>query len=152
MPSTINAKSDPYLGQLIKASDGTANLALQTNSTNALSIDTLQNPTCNSTGSIKIPSGTTAQRPSPAVNGMVRYNTDAGNVLEGYINGAWASITGLYTYSASYLIVAGGGGSAAYSGGGGGGDTPYSETAVSYTHQKMKTNFPRCRSLRSTYH
>ena len=102
MPSTINAKSDPYLGQLIKASDGTANLTLQTNSTNALSINNLQNPTCNSTGSIKIPSGTTAQRPSPAVNGMVRYNTDYGGLLESYINGAWTAVTGAYTYTASY--------------------------------------------------
>ena len=90
MVSTINAKSDPTVGQLIKASDGTANLTLQTGGANALSINNLQNPTCNSTGSITIPSGTTAQRPSPAVNGMVRYNTTIPSI-EGYANNTWVT-------------------------------------------------------------
>ena len=48
---------------------------------------------------------------------MLRYNTDAGNVLEGYIGGAWTAISGTYTYSASYLIVAGGGGGGKINGG-----------------------------------
>lgn len=42
-------------------------------------------------GVIKIPSGTTAQRPASPANGMIRYNTDIG-YLENYINGAWSSI------------------------------------------------------------
>ena len=90
MPSTINAKPDPYLGQLIKTSDGTANLTLQTGGANALSIDNLQNPTCNSTGSITIPSGTTAQRPASPVNGMVRYNLTTLSI-EGYANNTWVA-------------------------------------------------------------
>lgn len=47
--------------------------------------------TFNSTGAITLPSGTTAQRPVPPVNGMIRYNTTS-NLLEAYINGAWQNI------------------------------------------------------------
>ncbi len=43
------------------------------------------------TGSIEVPSGTTAQRPSTPANGMVRYNTTIPQ-LEGYINGAWENL------------------------------------------------------------
>ena len=123
MPTTINAKSDPTVGQLIKASDGTANLTFQTSGTNALSINNLQNPTCNSTGSIKVPSGTTAQRPASPINGMVRYNTSY-SLLEGYIGSAWKAITGVYTITTDYLVVAGGAGSGSpgvRTGGGGAG-------------------------------
>lgn len=90
MPSTINAIPDPITGVLRKSGAADANLVLQTNSANALSINNLQNPTCNSTGSIKIPSGTTAQRPSPAVNGMIRYNTTIPSI-EGYANNTWVT-------------------------------------------------------------
>ena len=92
MPSTINAQAgnSTTITALIKTSDGTANLTLQTGGANALSINNLQNPTCNSTGSIKIPSGTTAQRPSPAVNGMLRYNTTIPSI-EGYANNTWVT-------------------------------------------------------------
>jgi hypothetical protein len=40
---------------------------------------------------IKVPSGTTVERPESPNNGMVRYNTDTG-YLENYINGGWSSI------------------------------------------------------------
>ena len=93
MPQTINAQAgnSTTITALIKASDGTANLTLQTGGANALSIDNLQNPTCNSTGSITIPSGTTAQRPASPVNGMLRYNTDTSH-LEIYLSGTWTVI------------------------------------------------------------
>ena len=39
-----------------------------------------------------MPSGTTAQRPDPATNGMLRYNTDLGKV-EQYADGQWIAIT-----------------------------------------------------------
>jgi len=45
-----------------------------------------------STGSIKIPSGTTAQRPTSAVSGDLRYNTD-NSEFEQYDGGAWVNIT-----------------------------------------------------------
>jgi hypothetical protein len=42
------------------------------------------------TESVTIPFGTTAQRPSPATNGDIRYNTDLA-LFEGYLNGGWSS-------------------------------------------------------------
>ena len=100
------------------------------------------------TGALKVPSGTTAQRPSSAANGMVRYNT-TDNKLESYVNGGWIDLgtrfvatggtivssggykyhtfttSGTFSVSAGettveYLIVAGGGGGGSRHGGGGG--------------------------------
>ncbi|PCJ98195.1 MAG: hypothetical protein COA45_08585 [Zetaproteobacteria bacterium] len=45
------------------------------------------------TAALAMPSGTTAQRPGTAVNGMVRYNTTI-NKLEAYENSTWASGVG----------------------------------------------------------
>lgn len=42
---------------------------------------------------LTMPSGTTAQRPSTAVNGMLRYST-TDNQFEGYVNSAWGAIGG----------------------------------------------------------
>ena len=44
------------------------------------------------TNAISLPSGTTAQRPDPATNGMLRYNTSIGKV-EQYAAGQWIAIT-----------------------------------------------------------
>jgi hypothetical protein len=52
------------------------------------------------TGSVTVPSGTTAERSGSPTNGMFRYNS-TDNAFEGYANGAWGAIGG------------GGGGSAA---------------------------------------
>jgi len=99
------------------------------------------------TGSIKIPVGTTAQRPT-AVNGMLRINSETGR-LEYAVGSSWnglgaVSATGgntvadiggyrIHTFTSSgtltvvvggnveVLVVAGGGGGGKHSGGGGGG-------------------------------
>jgi hypothetical protein len=42
-------------------------------------------------GAIDLPSGTSAQRPAPASNGMIRYNVD-NNLLEAYVNGSWTTV------------------------------------------------------------
>ena len=91
MASSINAQSDTTVGTLTKTGDATGNLTLQTNGTTALTINTSQNIIFNSTGAFTVPVGNTAQRPSPAVNGMIRYNTTTLK-LEGYINSTWANI------------------------------------------------------------
>lgn len=39
-----------------------------------------------------VPIGTTAQRPSPATDGEIRYNTDIA-LFEGYVNGSWATFS-----------------------------------------------------------
>jgi len=90
MPSTINAQAGNATAYtaLIKTGAADANLALETNGIDAVTINQLQNANFVSTGSITIPAGTIAQRPSPAVNGMFRYNT-SNSTFEAYINGAW---------------------------------------------------------------
>ena len=45
------------------------------------------------TDALRLPSGTTAQRPGSPANGDMRYNTTLGR-LEGYSGGAWASAVG----------------------------------------------------------
>ena len=43
------------------------------------------------TDSLRLPSGTDAQRPGTPANGDIRYNSD-GATIEGYSNGAWANL------------------------------------------------------------
>ena len=57
------------------------------------------------TGSIRIPSGNTAQRPNPAVAGMMRYNTQT-NVFEGYNGTNWIALTGVYDLDQDTYITA----------------------------------------------
>ena len=64
MTTTINANSTG----LVETPDSSGILQLQTGGTAALTIGTDQNITCNSTGAITVPVGTTAQRPSSASN------------------------------------------------------------------------------------
>ena len=45
------------------------------------------------TDSIRVPSGTTAQRPGSPANGDIRYNSTIGRI-EGYSNSGWASMVG----------------------------------------------------------
>ena len=91
MASSINAQSDATVGTLTKAGDATGNLVLQTNGNSALTTNTSQNITFNGTGAFTVSVGNTAQRPSPATNGMIRYNTTTLK-LEGYVNSTWANI------------------------------------------------------------
>jgi hypothetical protein len=51
----------------------------------------LKNTTINDTGFLQIPSGTTAQRPNPAVLGDFRYNTDE-EAFEVYNGEDWFEI------------------------------------------------------------
>ena len=50
----------------------------------------------NKTDAIILPRGTTAQRPSSPVNGMIRYNTTI-NIVEEYRNGQWAGLSNIFT-------------------------------------------------------
>lgn len=49
------------------------------------------NPVVPGVEGITLPSGTSGERPSPATNGTLRYNTST-QVFEGYANGAWGAI------------------------------------------------------------
>jgi len=55
--------------------------------------DNTGNITIGGTGALVLPSGTVAQRGTP-IAGMIRYNTDATPVIEGYVNGSWISLSG----------------------------------------------------------
>lgn len=46
-----------------------------------------------STGAIKVPTGTTAERPGSPTNGMIRYNSDL-TTFEGYASNTWSEIGG----------------------------------------------------------
>ena len=56
----------------------------------------------NATGSVRIPAGTTAQRPSVPATGMIRYNTTTSK-FEGY-DGNWIVLTGVYDLDADTYI------------------------------------------------
>ena len=75
------------------------------------------------TSALKMPVGTTAQRPSSPVNGMTRMNTNTGQP-EWYdaTTSSWVSFNGSPTtsYGVEYLIVGGGGGGDGGGGGAGG--------------------------------
>jgi hypothetical protein len=90
MPSNINAQAgnSTAFTALIKSGASDANLAFETNGIDAVVINGSQIANFVSTGAVTVPAGTIAQRPSPAVNGMFRYNT-SNATFEAYINGSW---------------------------------------------------------------
>jgi hypothetical protein len=73
--------------------DTNANLAIQAGGKVAIGKSGSPSVTLDieGTDAVKIPVGTTAQRPTP-VNGMIRYNSDL-NTFEGYADSQWQSIT-----------------------------------------------------------
>jgi hypothetical protein len=77
-------------------------------SSKAFTINAVGRIFTNSTNSLRLPAGTTLQRPDPtfAVNGVVRYNTDD-DVIEGYIDGEWEIIKGKAGDTVSIQTIAG---------------------------------------------
>lgn len=70
----------------------------------------------NTTGALKVPIGSTAQRPLTPVNGMSRWNTELG-YYEVYNGIIWQAVTG--SYGIQYVAVAGGGAGGGHDWGGG---------------------------------
>ena len=96
---------------------GTANQITITDGTGVSGNPTIaiaSNPIIPGTGSITIPSGTTAQRPGSPANGMTRLNLDNGNP-EFYFGGAWRSfltgtggtIIGNITLTGANIVMSG---------------------------------------------
>jgi len=56
-------------------------------------------------GGFNIPIGNTLQRPSSVANGMIRYNSDNGGFIEGYLGTGWVSIISSGTFLASNLLL-----------------------------------------------
>jgi hypothetical protein len=75
---------DTIYGALDATSGGTA-LTIGTSSDTGVTL------TIAGEGSILVPSGTTAERPSSTTNGQIRYNSTL-TALETYVDGAWSTI------------------------------------------------------------
>lgn len=124
----VTAGTNVVLGKNITGNN--ANLTL-TSASNIVSFQ--QN-----TGALKLPYGTTGQRPSNTALGMQRWNSDLG-VVEVWNGSSWLAITG--ATQGTYLVVAGGGGGGwqTYQGSGGGGagglltGTFYANVSTSYS-------------------
>ena len=81
---------------IISAASGT-NIVMQPSGTGIVDINTTQ--------AIRIPRGTTAERPGTPTIGMIRYNTDNNN-YEGYDGTYWRVINGLYDVDQNTYLVA----------------------------------------------
>ena len=66
--------------------------------------DGTNGPTIGSTGALTLPSGTTAEQPTP-VAGMIRFNTETNNI-EVYNGTAWGAVAGSGGLSEFLLIGA----------------------------------------------
>ena len=90
---------------LVTTGDTTGNLVLTPDSGIA---------TISATGALRIPVGTTAQRPASPTNGMTRMNTTTGTP-EWYStsNSVWTPFSDGLAYTVEYLTIAGGGGGGA---------------------------------------
>ena len=61
--------------------------------------------TINSNQTLRIPVGTTSERPNTPTNGMIRYNTSLSR-YEGYTNGYWTQLSGVTDISGKTRILA----------------------------------------------
>jgi hypothetical protein len=106
----VTVGTDVILGKTITNTAGNLSLNSQSNI-----VSFQQN-----TGALKIPYGTTGQRPANVALGMQRWNSDLG-VVEVWNGSVWLPITG--ATQGVYLIVAGGGGggTSVFASGAGGG-------------------------------
>jgi len=73
-------------------------------STGTLTINNAQ-VVLNSTTSLQIPAGTTAQRPATPAVGQIRYNSSISS-FEGYASGAWSSLGGVKSVDGLTYIIA----------------------------------------------
>jgi hypothetical protein len=77
------------------------------------------------TNEIYLPVGPTSLRTASPIQGLMRFNTDAGGFYEGYIGSTWQKFVTVNegSYTITYLAVGGGGGggNGGYGGGGGAG-------------------------------
>jgi len=111
MATTINADTS---NGIVITPDTSGELELQSNGTTLLKVDS-------PTGSLTIPTGTTAQRPVSPTVGMTRFNTTTGNP-EWYDSNSsqWVEYNQTAPYAVEYLVIAGGAGGGRGRGGGGG--------------------------------
>ncbi len=82
--TTISGREITGTANQINVADGTGASANPT-------ISIASNAVLPGTESITVPAGTTAQRPAPATNGDLRYNTDTAR-FEAYVNNSWQTL------------------------------------------------------------
>lgn len=78
-------------GTVTSLSGVTDEISIQNPTTTPI-VGIADNPILPGLASVKVPAGTTAQRPASPVNGQFRYNAQIG-FFEGYANGAWDQFT-----------------------------------------------------------
>ena len=100
-----NAANSAYVNVSAVGGIGTANLglALAASPTFTGTATFAGNVLMSGTGTLDLPVGTTAQRPSSPNNGMIRYNTTLSR-YEGYSGSAWSQIGGGATGGGSDAI------------------------------------------------
>ena len=133
--SAQDAATKYYVDQLIAA---LGTMAYQNASAVAITGGTVTNVTIDlrsMTNQVFLPVGPTALRTASPVNGLMRFNTDAGGFYEGYINGNWQKFVTVNqgSYTITYVVVGGGGGgtNGGFTGAGGAGQfTTSTMTAI----------------------
>lgn len=133
--SAQDAATKYYVDQLIAA---LGTMAYQNANAVAITGGTVTSVTIDlrsMTNQVFLPVGPTALRTASPINGLMRFNTDAGGFYEGYINGNWQKFVTVNegSYVITYLSVGGGAGGGAAGGGGSGGGGAGQFTASSFT-------------------
>lgn len=118
-----NADTASDVNVTLPAQNGTL---LITDSSNNLTVNNLTvtgQGSFTSTGAVLLSVGTTVQRPTSPVNGMIRYNTDSSGYIEAYAGNQWVKLSSSTppNYNITALVVAGGGSGGGWNYGGGGG-------------------------------
>jgi hypothetical protein len=126
--ATQNANSVAITGGSVDGTTVGATAASTGSFTNFVASGTA---TFTSNEAVKIPVGTTAQRPAIPAAGMMRQNSTTG-LPEWYsaTAGIWIAFNSTPSYSITYLAIAGGGGGSFGNGGGGGAGGILSATGV----------------------
>jgi len=133
--SAQDAATKYYVDQLIAA---LGTMAYQNANAVAITGGTVTSVTINlssMTNQMFLPVGPTALRTASPIQGLMRFNTDAGGFYEGYIGSTWQKFVTVNqgSYVITYVSIGGGAGGGAAGGGGSGGGGAGQFTASSFT-------------------
>ena len=102
--SSANIGNFTFNGNTIGVSNANGDIILDPDGTGKLSV-LADNVTITGDGAITIPVGTTAERPTPNAQGMIRYNT-TDSTFEGYDGANWGSLGGVKDVDQDTYILA----------------------------------------------